>query len=296
MSKLPYSIDDLFQPDIPEAIDLPELADTPASQNSFTDSVSADIFIGGELASKIQDKNEQLFTTGEAINALATPQAVYKDTDGLIYKTDANVAGKIRFFGFAKVGENVNSGEVIKVIVEGKVDGFTGLTSGQFVYLTDTPGSISHTASTTTVIRVGIAVSTTEILILKGQKNITGSLSKSCSTTAINTTVTVGFRPRIIYVFSALRGNDSGSCNGEPTMCSSAWSDSASQGGVCMSTGSYISLRSGDVGSSDSSDFDVFNIAIDTVNETSFRIFSTVTASGAGGIFQADVFYIVFGE
>src|SRR3990167_1468139 len=140
-------------------------------------------------------------TAGEAINASTTPQAVYKDTtDGKIYLTDANDSslGHRRFYGFVADSQNLALSATGYVRIQGKVAGFTGLTSGQFIYLSDTPGAISHTASTTMVIRAGIATSATEVLVIaKGQKMILGSASVN-STADLTTTMTLGFKPKII--------------------------------------------------------------------------------------------------
>ena len=37
---LKYTIDDLFEDNLPISIDLPELADTPSSVNQFTDGIT----------------------------------------------------------------------------------------------------------------------------------------------------------------------------------------------------------------------------------------------------------------
>ena len=57
ITKLDYSIDDLFNSEIPEAIDLPELADTPSSVNQFTDGVSGGAIKDGELGGILQSTN-----------------------------------------------------------------------------------------------------------------------------------------------------------------------------------------------------------------------------------------------
>lgn len=291
---LNYTIDNLFESDIPEAVELPELDNTSFDQNAFGDNISENVFIGGELSSKIQDKNEQLFIAGEALNALSTPQAVYKSSsDGKIYKTDADDNTKRIFFGFVKAGENVNSGESVKVIIEGKVSGFSGLTSGQFIYLTDTAGSISHTASTTLVIRVGIAISATEILILqKGQKNVFGTASNACNTSDSTVTVTCGFRPRFIITSAICNSSGSGSCNAATMICNGGWSDSSGQGWSGTDGGSVITT--GNVcASNDGPDSDR-TITIQNITETGFDIFfdnsnATFTTSG-------QITYIAVGE
>jgi len=68
------------------------------------------------------------------------------------------------FIGFTK--EAKNQGEPVLVQTSGVVADFTGLTFGNYYYLTNTPGVISTTPGDR-IYRVGIAVSDTELLILK---------------------------------------------------------------------------------------------------------------------------------
>ena len=292
---LKYTIDDLFDNDLPESVELPELENTPASQNIFTESISGDVLIGGELASKIQDKNEQLYIAGEAIDASSTPMAVYKDSsDGFVYKTDADVAGKRKFFGFAKSGENVNSGESIKVIIEGKVVGFTGLTSGQFIYLTDTAGSISHTSSTSSVIRVGMAVSTTEIVIVSNPRKIaSGSSSVSPTTSVVTNTITVGWRPKLIIAFSTA-GEYGSSENDNQVVCSGSFSDISGMGYVGIRNLGNIYNESGYVCRSQAGISGNMGITMGAITETGFNIIFTPT-SGTWAT-RGSVIYAVFGE
>lgn len=253
--------------------------------------------LGAVVADEIKDVVE---TTGEAIDTSTAPLAVYKSTsDGKVYKADADDSSKRRFYGMVPKGLILAAGDKCAVRVQGTLTGFSGLTSGQFLYLTDTAGSVSHTASTTAVIRVAIATSDQEVLIIqKGVKMVTGSVSKACGTADQTTTVTTGFRPRLILCYSVLKGDNSGSCNGNPTICAGAFSDSTGQGATCLSTASRTELiTSNYVANSDNGQAtnEDIRIAIQSVTETGFDIFIDVYGSGgAGG--QADMFYVAFGE
>lgn len=66
------------------------------------------------------------------------------------------------FIGFAEAG--ANSGQAVKVVVSGVSDKQTGLSSGALYYASDTSGAIATSAGTTTR-KVGIAISSTKILI-----------------------------------------------------------------------------------------------------------------------------------
>lgn len=85
----------------------------------------------------------------------------YKVQNGEIYKVNATTAEYANsFIGFST--QNIPKGGRVKVRLEGKVPGFTGLTAYSTYYLSDTDGSISTSAGTTSKI-VGRSISTTEL-------------------------------------------------------------------------------------------------------------------------------------
>lgn len=98
----------------------------------------------------------------------------FKTTAGKIYKSDANVVDRSTVFGFAISSGNLD--ESIDVISSGKISGFTGLTAGSTYYVSDTAGTISDTIGTAGI-KVGMAVSTTELLI-NLRKATSGYLSR----------------------------------------------------------------------------------------------------------------------
>lgn len=131
-------------------------------------------------------------TAGEALTGATLPQPVYVDTtSGKVYLCDANVSTKLQFVGFATTTASADASVVVKT--DGVVAGFTGLTVGVEYYLNDAVGTISATKGTNTV-RVGIALSATQLLITRGVLRKIGTASLGDGTTA----VTLGFRPKVI--------------------------------------------------------------------------------------------------
>jgi hypothetical protein len=153
--------------------------------------------------------NESAFqvalTAGENIDGTTTPQAVcVKDSDGKIYKADANDTALVNFIGF--VTGNYATNDLAVVFTGDRCGGFTGLTEGAMYHVTDTAGGVSTTPSATCIIPVGKAVSSTEILVFSGKKITTGTINHSRTNAATGNddqTVTLGFRPSVI-VFSGV--------------------------------------------------------------------------------------------
>ena len=187
--------------------------------------------------------------------------------------TKANDTTKVQFFGFVDNAQNITSGNPVHVVVEGIVGGFTGLTNGQYVYMSDTAGAISHTPSTTFVSRVGIAISTTEVLIFqKTIKQVSGGISSASSTSDVTTTVTLGFRPRVVFCNSVVMGNPTSAAN--KFICNGAWSDSTTQGWTGMGMDFVGYQISGDVAECPTAPTDGrVKIVIQNITDTSFDVF-----------------------
>lgn len=109
---------------------------------------------------------------------LAAREAVYLSvgaadsrTAGQAYKLDASNDNRIEYVGLVKAA--VTAGQTAKIITGGVVKGFTGLSVGVPVYLnTLTPGASTQVEPTTNqrwVIRLGIAISSTQVMILQDQ-------------------------------------------------------------------------------------------------------------------------------
>ena len=144
-------------------------------------------------------------TAGETINGATTPVAVYMlDADNEWYACDANVQTALDFKGFAITNGTDGNSFVIQTL--GVVNGFTGLTAGAKYYVKDdktlgtTPGTYE--------IYVGLAISTTEILIDKQTDNgmqYMGSEAISASEASdgsVSDTVTVPAGCRIVVVMA----------------------------------------------------------------------------------------------
>lgn len=105
-------------------------------------------------------------TAGETLNGATTPVPVYINTaDDEFYACDGNDQTKLEFHGFAI--DNGTDGNPVTVQHAGIVAGFSGLTKHAKYFVQDTAGTIG-TSRGTYEVYVGVAISTTEILIDKG--------------------------------------------------------------------------------------------------------------------------------
>jgi len=98
---------------------------------------------------------------------------------GRVYTADADAVSKLDYFGFFT--SSGNAGDSISVQTDGVVSGLSGLTAGTRYYASDTAGSLSSTMGTYEV-PLGIAVSTTELLIEKPGTNYIGTSTASYNT------------------------------------------------------------------------------------------------------------------
>jgi len=122
-------------------------------------------------------------TAGETINGATLPVALYiKDADGEVYACDADDANALEFIGFAV--SNSTDGNPITVQTKGIVSGFTGLDAGKKYYIQD--DKTIGTSIGTYEVLVGIAISTTQILIkspnIKTQYVVSDDLKHSSNT------------------------------------------------------------------------------------------------------------------
>jgi len=117
---------------------------------------------------------------GETINGATLPVPIYQNTtDNEVYACIANDQAKLEFIGFA-VSDSTD-GAAIDVVLNGIVGGFSALDEGVKYYVQDTSGTIG-TAMGTYEILVGIAISSTELLIQKGNWEYIGSASVAMGT------------------------------------------------------------------------------------------------------------------
>lgn len=136
---------------------------------------------------------------GETINGATLPVPVYQLTaDSEVYACDANDSAKLNFIGFAT--SNSTDGNPITVITNGILGGFSGLTVGARYYVQDTVGTIGATVGTNNI-PVGIAISATQLLIIKLPRITSGSTTKDCSNTTTTTIAHgLGYVPRMVKV------------------------------------------------------------------------------------------------
>lgn len=113
--------------------------------------------LNNNFAQTLQTQN---YTAGETITA---GQAVYlKGADGRVWKADADASESLdNFIGIALEGGDAD--DTIMVQTEGLVTGLSGLTAGSFYYVSSTAGALA----TTGLARIGLAISTTTLLLQK---------------------------------------------------------------------------------------------------------------------------------
>jgi hypothetical protein len=140
---------------------------------------------------------------GATINGATLPVPVYQNTtDNEVYACDGNDLTALKFIGFAV--SNSTNGNSIDVKVAGIVSGFTALDEGVSYWLSDTAGTIQNTPGTYPVL-VGIAISTTQLVIQKGGRTMNGTVTLTSGSTT--TAVTTGFRPKSVSVYGTMVGN-----------------------------------------------------------------------------------------
>ena len=149
-----------------------------------------------------------ILTAGETINGATLPVACYIGTDGELYACDGNDTSKLDFIGFAI--SNSTDGNDITFQKDGVVSGFTGLTVGVRYYVQDdkTIGINKGTYS----IYVGIAISSTQILIIKGPKYSSGTEYNTTSSGTQNIPHNLGVKPDRIRI-NALQQPTAGTTN-----------------------------------------------------------------------------------
>ena len=117
------------------------------------------------LRADTKKMRQEEFNAGATINGATLPVPVYQNTtDNEVYACDANVSTALEFIGFAI--SNGTDGNAIIIQHTGIVGGFTGLSEGERYYVQDTAGTIGTSKGTYEVL-VGIAISETELLIIK---------------------------------------------------------------------------------------------------------------------------------
>ena len=140
-------------------------------------------------------------TAGATINGATLPVPVYQNkTDNEFYACDANDTAAMKFLGFAI--SNGTDGAAMNVQFTGIVSGFTALDEGEKYYVQDAVGTIGTSPGTYEVL-VGVAISQTELLIMRGKRRLAGNTG-SLGTASGSSVVTSGFRPSVIRLHARL--------------------------------------------------------------------------------------------
>lgn len=172
---------------------------TPANDANKAPKMEAD----GKL-SPFFTKAATIPNAGATINGETLPVPVYQNkTDNEMYACDGNDTAALKYVGFAI--SNSTNANPITVQYTGVVGGFSALDEGEKYYLSDTVGTISTTPGTYEVL-VGVAISTTELLIMKGKRRASGN-GGSLGTANGSAVVTCGFRPSVVRVFAKGAGS-----------------------------------------------------------------------------------------
>ena len=251
---------------------------------------------------KIKNSIISSLNAGETINGATLPVAVYvKNDDGEIYKTDANdTSGKLEFIGFAIT--NSTDGDPITVQTKGIIDGFSGLTIGARYYLSDTPGEISESEGTISVM-IGIAISATKLIIIgQEEKMVWGSDSFSASDGSPDANIqTIGFKVKKVFSFCTLNFvdyYDSGYSSTSHGMYAKGAShclfigkdESANPAhGRSENLGAYSGSSGGGGGSVSGT------IAISSITDTGFTLTFTGNCSNADKTHTATITYLCIG-
>lgn len=227
-------------------------------------------WVNGEkvLASDLNN-NFSLFSggftpnAGETINGETLPVPVYQSSaDSEVYACDANDSAKLRFIGFAI--SNSTNGNPITVTTNGIVGGFSGLTVGSIYYVQDTAGSIGTTPGTNKI-PVGVAISTTQILIIKLPRITSGNTTKDCNNTT-STTIAhgLGVIPRLVRI------SIKGMASGDIYSADAVLTDVQSSNSVYMEGGSSSGVGSSNTFKLDRSGSDELTgtITVDATNIT----------------------------
>lgn len=155
-----------------------------------TDADSANDAVRSSYLDTVVPKGAVSGTSGEAITA---GQGVYlKASDGKLWKTVGNAdESTFSFVGVALTTVAAADLAVTYAPPGHTVTGLSSLTAGSYYFITDTAGTLGTTPGTRFA-RVGIAISTTALLVTLPKYRATGTFTVSATG---NTVVTTGFYP-----------------------------------------------------------------------------------------------------
>ena len=154
--------------------------------------------------------------SGEAITGDTLPVAIFVSTNNKVYACDANDSSKLQFHGFA-ISTVAGADLAIEIQTSGVVSGFSGLTEGVDYYVQD--DKTIGVSPGTNVIKVGQAISATEISIQREMQIRIGSASQSINDLTDQTiTHNLGTIPKLIKITAVSGPTNSGNiCVGSAT-------------------------------------------------------------------------------
>ncbi len=164
---------------------------------------------------QIADFAERNLGQGTSGEALAVGEAGYlKASDGKIYKTDADAdESTYSFIGIIQSPASGADETILYTKPGGTAVGLTGLTAGEYLFLSGTAGALANTPHATRYAKVAQAKSTTSVRVLEPKFIRRGSQSVSTNTDYVQT---CGFYPAKIHIRAILTstkrwslGNDS---------------------------------------------------------------------------------------
>ena len=176
-----------------------EATDAEVTAGTATGGTGAKLFVTPAKLLSSSGSPVKSVTAGATINGATLPVPVYQNkTDNEFYACDGNDLAAMKFTGFAI--SNGTDGVAFNVQFYGVVSGFTGLDEGEKYYLSDTVGTISNAPGTYEVL-VGVAISTTQLLIQKGKRRASGTTTFTSTTT---TAISIGFRPSSVRIHATI--------------------------------------------------------------------------------------------
>ena len=170
----------------------------PANSSfTATSSGSADANKVGVLGSAGTLADGFMYITGTSGEAITAGQGVYiKASDSKLYKSQGT--GDEATFSFVGVAaDTAGAADVtIRVAPPGSIFKTTGLTAGAYYFVSDTAGTLATTPGTRFA-RVGLALSTTRLLVITPKYIRRGSFTVSGTG---DTSVTTGFYPAHVQI------------------------------------------------------------------------------------------------
>lgn len=141
------------------------------------------------------------YFTATAGETVAAGQGAYaKAADSRAWKSvGTSDEAAFNFIGvFADAG---NAGDTVRIVPPGGMLTTSGLTAGAYYFVTDTAGTLGTTPGTRFA-RVGLALSTTRLLVLVPKYLASGSFTYQFNDASPLPAQTVGFRPALIHFFA----------------------------------------------------------------------------------------------